>query len=124
MVWTPELITTLQRLWDEGASTAEIGRQLGISKNAVVGKAHRLELSARPSPIKRAEPAAVPPPVAPAAVKPPRPKGPSCQWPIGDPRDADFHFCAAPPVAGRPYCRSHCEMAYSHGNTKSSSEAA
>ncbi|MGO9785646.1 MAG: GcrA family cell cycle regulator, partial [Stellaceae bacterium] len=43
-IWTPELIQNLSKLWDEGHSTAEIGRRLGISKNAVVGKAHRLAL--------------------------------------------------------------------------------
>ena len=41
---------------EEGRSTAEIGRQLGISKNAVIGKAHRLKLSQRPSPIRVAPP--------------------------------------------------------------------
>jgi GcrA cell cycle regulator len=53
MEWTEELIARLRALWDEGHSTAEIGRVLGISKNAVVGKAHRLNLPARPSPIRR-----------------------------------------------------------------------
>jgi len=46
--WTPEVVLSLRQLWDEGHSTAEIGRRLGVSKNAVVGKAHRLDLS-RPS---------------------------------------------------------------------------
>ncbi|MDE2213223.1 MAG: hypothetical protein KGJ34_01675 [Patescibacteria group bacterium] len=50
--WTPELMQNLARLWDEGHSTAEIGRRLGFSKNAVVGKAHRLGLTPRPSPLK------------------------------------------------------------------------
>jgi GcrA cell cycle regulator len=85
MEWTEELIARLRALWDEGHSTAEIGRGLGISKNAVVGKAHRLNLPARPSPIRR-EPGAEPPrprrvargptlpplaPVAPEAGQPP-----------------------------------------------------
>lgn len=46
-------IACLKALWAEGLSTAEIGRRMGISKNAVTGKAHRLNLSARPSPIRR-----------------------------------------------------------------------
>ncbi len=54
MDWTDETILCLRALWDEGHSTAEIGRRLGVTKNAVVGKAHRLELPARPSPIRRA----------------------------------------------------------------------
>ena len=53
MDWTDETIARLRSLWDEGHTTAEIGRRLGITKNAVVGKAHRLNLPARPSPIRR-----------------------------------------------------------------------
>lgn len=53
MDWTAEAIEALRALWAEGHSTAEIGRRMGISKNAVVGKAHRLNLPARPSPIRR-----------------------------------------------------------------------
>ena len=53
MDWTDAVILSLRALWDEGLSTAEIGRRLGVTKNAVVGKAHRLVLPARPSPIRR-----------------------------------------------------------------------
>ncbi len=53
MEWSEDTIGRLRALWDEGHSTAEIGRRLGVSKNAVVGKAHRLDLPARPSPIRR-----------------------------------------------------------------------
>ena len=53
MEWTDEVIDRLKALWLEGHSTAEIGRRMGISKNAVVGKAHRLVLEGRPSPIRR-----------------------------------------------------------------------
>ncbi len=53
MEWNEDLIARLRELWSEGRSTADIGRHLGVSKNAVVGKAHRLDLSARPSPIRR-----------------------------------------------------------------------
>ncbi len=51
--WTDATIAALRSLWDEGLPTAEIGRRLGVSKNAVVGKSHRLNLPARPSPIRR-----------------------------------------------------------------------
>ncbi|MBW8271055.1 GcrA family cell cycle regulator, partial [Caldovatus aquaticus] len=57
MEWSVEAIETLRALWAEGLSTAEIGRRMGVSKNAVVGKAHRLNLPPRPSPIRR-DPAA------------------------------------------------------------------
>ncbi|MCC7280967.1 MAG: GcrA cell cycle regulator [Acetobacteraceae bacterium] len=66
MDWSDEQISRLRALWSEGHSTAEIGRRMGISKNAVVGKAHRLNLSARPSPIRRV-------PGAPQAPRAPRP---------------------------------------------------
>ncbi len=73
MDWTEEAIATLRVLWAEGLSTAEIGRRMGISKNAVVGKAHRLNLPARPSPIRRA-PGQAPAPRAPRMT--PRPAMP------------------------------------------------
>jgi GcrA cell cycle regulator len=53
MEWSEEAIDRLKTAWADGLSTAEIGRQMGISKNAVVGKAHRLNLTSRPSPIRR-----------------------------------------------------------------------
>ncbi len=54
MDWNDESIGRLRQFWTDGHSTAEIGRRMGVTKNAVVGKAHRLELPARPSPIRRA----------------------------------------------------------------------
>jgi GcrA cell cycle regulator len=153
MTWTDERVAELMRLWEAGRSASEIGRLLGVSKNSVVGKAHRMKLKARPSPIKRGSApqvrrvavASMPKPVmqAPAAPKPAesrvataaparRPvravarsngKGPNCLWPIGDPGDQDFHFCGAPAVAGKPYCDEHCARAYIVRN-RSDSQAA
>ena len=50
--WDDADMERLKVLWAEGLSAAEIGRRMGRSKNSVVGKAHRIRLSARPSPIK------------------------------------------------------------------------
>ncbi len=50
MAWTEAQIADLKRLWTAGHSTSQIGTILGVSKNAVIGKAHRLKLPARPSP--------------------------------------------------------------------------
>lgn len=50
--WTADQEATIRRLWDEGLSTAAIGRVMHRTKNAIVGKAHRLFLAPRPSPIK------------------------------------------------------------------------
>ena len=51
--WTYDRIDQLRKLWNQRLSASAIGRQLGVSKNAVVGKAHRLKLPARPSPIRK-----------------------------------------------------------------------
>lgn len=50
--WTDKKIEKLKKLWEKGLSTAEIGKKLDFSKNAIVGKVHRLGLSNRNSPIK------------------------------------------------------------------------
>ena len=36
----------------------------------------------------------------------------SCQWPIGDPQEKDFHFCDTTNLEGKPYCQQHCDLAY------------
>lgn len=108
-IWNPERIAQLTELWNQGLSTAEIGRRIGVTKNAVVGKAHRLLLTPRPSPLKRR-----PGPRVQKAVKPRviALTGPSCSWPIGHPGDKGFRFCDAQPVPGKPYCAEHAQMAY------------
>lgn len=68
MEWNEETIARLRALWAEGLSTAEIGRRMGVSKNAVVGKAHRLNLPARPSPIRRDAAGSAPRPATPRRV--------------------------------------------------------
>ena len=64
MSWTDERIGTLKKMWEGGATASEIATELGgVSRNAVIGKAHRLGLKARPSPVKTGEkkkPAAAP----------------------------------------------------------------
>lgn len=54
MIWDNDAVTMLKMLWRRGDAISEIGRLMGISKNAVVGKAHRLDdLDARQTPIRR-----------------------------------------------------------------------
>lgn len=53
MAWTTEMVNKLEKMWQSGLTTNEIAKQLGVSKNSVVGKVHRLSLIARPSPIKK-----------------------------------------------------------------------
>jgi GcrA cell cycle regulator len=59
MAWTDERIAQLKTLWDEGKSASQIAEILaeGITRNAIIGKAHRLGLASRPSPLKNTDPA-------------------------------------------------------------------
>ncbi len=130
MSWTDERVSELSRLWTAGYSASAIGRMLGVSKNAVVGKAHRMRLESRPSPIRRDQrtpmrrrvPMPAPSTQERIVVAPPPPpprwtvtrnaNGRSCLWPFGDPGEPEFHFCGAQAVEGKPYCPEHCARAY------------
>ena len=58
MSWTDERIDRLKELWSKGMTASQIADELGsVSRNAVIGKAHRLGLQSRPSPVKPNEPA-------------------------------------------------------------------
>lgn len=105
MSWTDERIATLRKMWEGGATASEIATELGgVSRNAVIGKAHRLGLKARPSPVKANEkkkaaaPApkkpAAPPPAAPRAAEPAERAAPAQPAERPAPR-------AAAPVAAR-----------------------
>tara|TARA_Y100000768_G_scaffold376080_1_gene347694 strand:+ start:133 stop:603 length:471 start_codon:yes stop_codon:yes gene_type:complete len=139
MPWDENNVTKLRELWDQGLPTAQIGKLLGFTKNAVVGKAHRIGLERRPSPIRR------------TAVKPDRKKARSpvmpklnfestsenlnvkresssfqpivknlfntntkrgCEWPMGHPDETNFHFCNKERFEDKPYCLDHCAVAY------------
>ena len=139
MSWNDDNVARLKELWDQGLPTAQIGKLLGFTKNAVVGKAHRIGLERRPSPIRR------------TAVKPDRKKARSpivpklnfeatkedfkqisepknyqpvikslfinnakrgCEWPEGHPDESDFKFCGKERFEDKPYCLDHCAVAY------------
>ncbi len=53
MAWTDKMVEDLKIMWKQGLTTGEIGKRLGVSKNSIVGKVHRLQLDARPSPIRK-----------------------------------------------------------------------
>jgi GcrA cell cycle regulator len=58
MAWTDERIEHLKTMWERGMTASQIADELGgVSRNAVIGKAHRLGLQSRPSPVKSVEPA-------------------------------------------------------------------
>lgn len=53
MVWTEETVEELKKMWDKGMTTGQIAKALNVTKNSIIGKVHRLCLTARPSPIKK-----------------------------------------------------------------------
>ena len=197
MAWTDKMVEDLKIMWKQGLTTGEIGKRLGVSKNSIVGKVHRLQVGARPPPIKKkeevennaqhksatAEPAKAQEPkkdkkvtktepkaetknkievqpkpevtvIKPAAAEkknvveekkePEKPKpapvsapvktfvskpaapaktyngnakltdldNHTCRWPIGDPKDENFHFCGRKVRMGQTYCEEHAALAY------------
>jgi GcrA cell cycle regulator len=138
--WTDDTVETLRRLWGEpDLSAALIAQRLGVTRNAVLGKIHRLGLSKprapRPPAKRTPEPRPRRPlvsaaravllaqPRAVAAAPVPLDVGPglvphledlprrACHWPLGDPQANDFAFCGRPAETG-PYCPAHAGVAY------------
>ncbi|WP_156679557.1 GcrA family cell cycle regulator [Sphingomonas profundi] len=108
MSWTDERIDQLKRLWEQGMTASQIADELGgVSRNAVIGKAHRLGLQSRPSPVRSAEPAAAAPDHEAEAPRPPVVE-PSPFEPEEAPAapvvvpEADEEEAAAPVVAAAP----------------------
>ena len=137
MSWTDERIQTLKTMWEAGQTASQIAEALGgVSRNAVIGKAHRLELQARPSPVKPNDPEAKaaaaaeasasvataapepveveapkPAPVAPRVAAAPKPAAPIVAEPVveepEDDEDEDEVAPVAAPVrAPQPILRS------------------
>jgi GcrA cell cycle regulator len=104
MSWTDERISTLTKMWEGGATASQIADELGgVSRNAVIGKAHRLGLKARPSPVKANEPKPAPArkeaELRPAAKAKPKP---AAAAPAGDDGDEDFGVSAEIPSQPLP----------------------
>lgn len=131
MSWTDERVALLKKLWGEGKTAAEIAKALGdVTRNAVIGKAHRLKLSNRISPIQQNErkedrAPEIKKPLKAKAIVMAKPANTSfkslkmielkermCRWPSGDPKDEDFSFCGCTSVPGLPYCEDHAKQAY------------
>ncbi len=132
MSWTDDRVALLKKLWGEGKTAAEIAKELGgVTRNAVIGKAHRLKLSNRVSPIQQNKKPAAPKPQVQAPTRAQQKqilreteqdnreripltdlKPGACRWPIGDPREKNFGFCGCKAISGLPYCLEHAQVAY------------
>jgi GcrA cell cycle regulator len=134
--WPEDKERRLRQLWAEGWSASQIAERIGgVSRNAVIGKLHRMGLveAKRPG-AKRAPPRATkpksvtwqpkkpkaedvpyrePPPDVPAEkrVKHNDLEAHHCRWPCGDPKETDFGFCGEQKIPGQAYCRGHLEKA-------------
>ncbi len=141
MSWTDDRVDILKKLWGDGHTAAEIAKKLGgVTRNAVIGKAHRLKLSNRVSPIqqnkkpanknieqklvKKVSSNSNVAKVSAVSAKKSAPvisgelyslmdlKPRMCRWPSGDPREENFGFCGDTTISGIPYCEEHAKLAY------------
>jgi len=145
MSWTPEKEKKLKDLWKKGHTASEIARLLGeTTRNAVIGKAHRLNLEARGT-SKRTSPKTnntennSPPEgkqqklgrkarfkalLLDKNFEPENPKtleelsDETCRWPIGHPYEEKFYFCGRKSMEKFPYCKLHVLYAFQPKNAK------
>src|SRR6476661_6295351 len=97
MSWTDERIERLKKMWHDGATASQIADELGgVSRNAVIGKAHRLGLEQRPSPVKPGEEKEAKKPAAAAAAKPATPRPETAKSAVAPDAPADAAPAPAP----------------------------
>jgi GcrA cell cycle regulator len=132
--WAPDRVERLKELWAAGHSATIITGILGLaSRSCVLGKVHRLGLASRvptvrcysPSrPVSRRKPPPPPPPPTKYVTSGPikRPQAPltildlqrhHCRWPVGV-EGGPHLFCGITAADDKPYCATHCKMAYSN----------
>ena len=110
--WTPENIRTARQMWKAGVRAEDVASALGTTRNSVIGKMWRLRV---PRPVGAR--ASMPHTFADAyeagrgACAVMSLSRGSCRWPLGEPRDPAFRFCAAPASAGSSYCSEHTRRA-------------
>ena len=142
MAWTDDRVELLKKLWSEGLSASQIANKMGgVTRNAVIGKVHRLGLSGRATPAKPRSSRIAPrrPSIAKIPYRPEPPElrnipepefleplvldtgdnatvstlsNNMCKWPIGDPASDEFHFCGQSSSSSKPYCAYHARLAF------------
>jgi GcrA cell cycle regulator len=144
MSWTPKKEQELRNLWTKGYSASQISSMLGdTTRNAVIGKAHRLELEARAKSRKHIVKNDIAKNDKPEIKRPKlgrkakfkallldknfeaeNPKkleeltDETCRWPIGHPYEEKFYFCGRKPIDTLPYCKLHALYAFQPKNAK------
>ena len=145
MSWTEEREQKLRKLWEEGHTASQIAEMLGgdTTRNAVIGKAHRLKLAARATSKQYKSPKKQD-----AASNLNKQEGyisrksrfksllldknfevenpkkleelsdKNCRWPIGHPDEENFYFCGRNPIDGFSYCKLHVLYAFQPKNQK------
>ena len=138
MSWNEEKVEKLKELWGKGSTASQIAEIIGgISRNAVIGKAHRLNLSSKiktrnassvqnydnnseenNSKQKRGRKSKFKSLIIEKDFEPENPKKleeldeSSCKWPIGHPEEESFYFCGRSSLKAFSYCKLHLLYAY------------
>ena len=138
MSWTEEKVAKLKELWGKGNTASQIAEIIGgISRNAVIGKAHRLNLSAKIKTrtaisnqnfensidennvkIKKGRRSKFKSLIIEKDFEPENPKQleeldeNTCKWPVGHPNDKTFYFCGRSSIKDFSYCKLHLLYAY------------
>ena len=138
MSWNDEKVEKLKQLWGKGSTASQIAEIIGgISRNAVIGKAHRLNLSSKiktrnasssqnfdnsseenSSKQKRGRKSKFQSLIIEKDFEPENPKKleeldeNSCKWPIGHPEEQSFYFCGRSSLKDFSYCKLHLLYAY------------